>query len=584
MHHLVLMAGFCALLQFPAASPRAPARLVTPRAPAQLIACLVEEPAAATQPGSLSDELEALAAIAERGHKELVRRKKRALGNGGRMQSARSVALTHLCRERNPRAIRTLLRSLGPLRSLKEYTMAIGAFGRAQDGKAAMALLDDMHQRSVAADVVCFSAAITACGRSGLWQRAVVLLDEMQQRGVSPNVVSFGAAIAACEKGGQWERALQLLEQMDARQIAPNAYCFNSAIAACEKGGQWERALLLLERMEAHGIAPDAYSFNSAISACASVGRWDQASRLLYLMERGGVLPDVISFSSAISACAKGGRWERALQLMKAMERRRIPPNLYVYNAAIRACGAAGQMPTAIRLFETLDGQSTPLEADAVSFNVMLDVICAHDRRYARALWRRGVQRGLYHGFERWGANGTSPTLDLHELSEGAAEVAVRWWIEDRVPSQLESLQGRHARTRDAIPLTVVTGWGRHRALHQTGDLRGRVEAVLQDMGIVAVEQPNPGVQVHCWRCPTSLSHPAASAALNPLHPLSTHLPCTPSLALRIRAHLARLSQVILWSVHQKRPCSRCRARGTSLEARSEHMLEQRYLEDDIHA
>ena len=80
------------------------------------------------------------------------------------------------------------------------------------------------------------------------------------------------------------------------------------------------------------------------------------------------------------------------------------------------------------------------------------------------------------------------PALDLHELSEGAAETAVRWWLEERVPDRVTSAS-------DAAPtrLELITGWGKSRSVFQNGDVRARVEAVLREMGATALPTDNPG-------------------------------------------------------------------------------------------
>ena len=161
-------------------------------------------------------------------------------------------------------------------------------------------------------------------------------------------------------------------------------------------------------------------------------------------MGRRGVEPDVISFSAAISACEKGGQWERALSLLEEMGRRGVEP-------------------------------------DVVSFNAALDAVCAQQPVQARALWLRGVGLGHYVGFES--NERGHPKLDLHNLSEGAAETAVRWWLEERLPLL----------SNPPEQLIIVTGWGKTRAAYQNGDVRGRIERVLQEMGAKMLPTDNRG-------------------------------------------------------------------------------------------
>ena len=320
-----------------------------------------------------------------------------------------------------------------------------------------------------------FTVCISAYGRTRDWRSAVSLLGEMRRVGVEPNLFSYSAAISACAKDAQWERALSLLEEMPQRGIEPDVICFSAAITACEKGRQWERAVALLEEMQGRGVQPD-----------------------------------VICFNSAISAFEKGGQWERALELLETMQRRGVAPDVISFNAAIQACTTAGQPVPAMRLFERLE--ASDLNGDVVSFNAILDALSSQLGR-ARALWKLGCARGCYRGYEQWGS---APALDLHDLSEGAAETAVRWWLEEGVPDRIAAAALGAAPKR----LELITGWGKSREVAQVADVRARIEAVLLELGAKMLPTRNPGMLVvdaerwfappgripalvygGCWRC-----------------------------------------------------------------------------------
>ena len=299
-----------------------------------------------------------------------------------------------------------------------------------------------------------FTVCISAYGRVHDWRSATGLLDQMRQCGSAPNVFSFSAAISACGKSGQWERALELLDEMRERGVEPNVISFSAAISACEKGGQWERALELLDEMRQCGIEPD-----------------------------------VIIFSAAISACEKGGQWERALELLEEMGRCGVEPNSFSYSAAIQACAAAGQPAHALQLFNRLE--ASQVDTSMCCFNAILDALGRAQPERARELWKLGCARGCYHSFERWSSSsGLCLQLDLHDLSEGAAETAVRWWLEERVRD----------RERLHLPLPerleLITGWGKSRGATDKGDVRARIETVLREMDETVLPTDNLGMLV----------------------------------------------------------------------------------------
>ena len=61
--------------------------------------------------------------------------------------------------------------------------------------------------------------------------------------------------------------------------------------------------------------------------------------------------------------------------------------------------------------------------------------------------------------------------LDLHGLSEGAAFLAVRWWLAE--------VRSKQLRSSTFLPdrLTIITGWGKSRRVWQDSDVKS---AVLQ--------------------------------------------------------------------------------------------------------
>ena len=196
-------------------------------------------------------------------------------------------------------------------------------------------------------------------------------------------------------------------------------------------------------------------------------------------MRASDVIPNVYSFNAAISACGKAGQWERATSLLDDMFATNVTPDVYSFSAAIQACAAGRQPAVALRIFEAAD---SAVELNRVTTNAVLDAICAFDPTRARELWRRGIEQGLYPVVER--AEGRMPMLDLHDHSEGAAETAVRWWLEERVPALMPP----------ADKLVIITGYGKSREAHQTTDVRGRVIQVVQEMGMLALQAAgNPG-------------------------------------------------------------------------------------------
>ena len=74
------------------------------------------------------------------------------------------------------------------------------------------------------------------------------------------------------------------------------------------------------------------------------------------------------------------------------------------------------------------------------------------------------------------------PHLDLHHLSEGAAEAAVRWWLDERSTGCATQR------------LDVITGWGKSRPVYRDSDIRATVGKLLDDLEVPQLTTSNPGV------------------------------------------------------------------------------------------
>ena len=161
---------------------------------------------------------------------------------------------------------------------------------------------------------------------------------------------------------------------------------------------------------------------------------------------------------------------------------------MYSFCAAIQACAAAEQPVSAMQVFAKASDELGP---HRMMFNAVLDAVCGHGLDGARALWLRGMAQGHYAGVEGE-ATGT-PTLDLHGLSLGAAETAVRWWLDERALAE----------TCVAKRLEIVTGWGKSRSALQSCDMRGRVAKLLAELDVPTLPTDNPGrlvIDVQAWR------------------------------------------------------------------------------------
>ena len=108
----------------------------------------------------------------------------------------------------------------------------------------------------------------------------------------------------------------------------------------------------------------------------------------------------------------------------------------------------------------------------------------------AKQIFHEGVERGFYAKVSRLGTQWLE--LDLHFLSLGGGETALRWWFEECLVPYL----GSSKELATVKSIDIVTGYGKTRSRGaRKGDdgMRKRVRAMLSFMNISEVEQPNLG-------------------------------------------------------------------------------------------
>ena len=113
------------------------------------------------------------------------------------MDAQRGKQLRYLRMMKTRADVERSLDELGTLSNVKEYSMAISAWGRAGEHERAFAVLEEMEARGVSPNAVSFGAAISACKPRGLWEKALALLEEATSRGLEPDVIAYSSAIGA---------------------------------------------------------------------------------------------------------------------------------------------------------------------------------------------------------------------------------------------------------------------------------------------------------------------------------------------------------------------------------------------------
>mmetsp|Transcript_888 Transcript_888/g.1538 ORF Transcript_888/g.1538 Transcript_888/m.1538 type:complete len:690 (-) Transcript_888:199-2268(-) len=363
---------------------------------------------------------------------------------------------------------------------------AISACEKGLNPSKALEIFDEMKREGVRPTVVTFSALISACEKGQQWKLALQVLEEMKAT-FGPNVIAYSAAISALSKGQQWEKAWELFCEIEQSGEKLSVVTYNATMTALEKGLQWERALDLFDEMKYKNMPVTVVSYGSAISACEKGYQWRQCLEYLDEMTERKIAKNVIIFGAAMSCMEKSCRADIAFQLMERMNLEGVRPNVHIYNSAISACARCKLCQKGFELFKEMDGAG--VKRDVVTYNAVLDAVCSQVD-LAEQIFHEGVGRGFYAKVSRLGTQWLE--LDLHFLSLGGGETALRWWFEKCLVPYL----GDSKELASVKSIDIVTGYGKTRARGaRKGDdsMRKRVRAMLSFMNVCEVAQPNLG-------------------------------------------------------------------------------------------
>ncbi|EJK73152.1 hypothetical protein THAOC_05237, partial [Thalassiosira oceanica] len=366
------------------------------------------------------------------------------------------------------------------------YNAAISACEKGLNPKMALEIFDEMKREGVRPTVVTFSALISACEKGQQWKLALQVLDEMKAT-FGPNVIAYSAAISALSKGQQWQKAWELFCEIESSGQKLSVVTYNATMTALEKGLQWERALDLFDEMKFKGVAVTVVSYGSAIAACEKGHQWRQCLEFLDEMTEKRIQKNVIIFGAAMSCMEKSCRADIAFQLMDRMKLEGVRPNVHIYNSAISACARCKLWRKGLELFEQMEPAG--VKRDVVTYNAVLDAVCSQPD-LAERIFHDGVARGFYAKVSRLGTQWLE--LDLHFLSLGGGETALRWWFEKCLVPYL----GSSNELSSVKSIDIVTGYGKTRARGaRKGDdsMRKRVRAMLSFMNVCEIEQSNLG-------------------------------------------------------------------------------------------
>ncbi|GMH32681.1 hypothetical protein BSKO_00515 [Bryopsis sp. KO-2023] len=302
--------------------------------------------------------------------------------------------------------------------------------------------------------------------------KARSVLDWVEKNGIASSV-TYSVAVDNCKENPEWQIVVDVFEETHYVQIQPKEHTFQLLFGLCAQKGAFEKALELKDDMEKAGISLSVNLMNALLMCCASVGNLDKGKELIAEARELGITPDVASFSILIGSCChknveKG--WRQALDLFVQMQRRGVAPNTVLYNALLKVSIEEGKVKSTMEMLAHMRRHSK-CAPDKSTFSMLLGMLAKEERwEDASQLFLEAKERGIWTAFS---FVKDAHMMDLHNMSQYVAEVALRTWLHHLRRGALEN------RSVDGRAIKIVTGWGRNSETQGQTKLKPVVEKLF---------------------------------------------------------------------------------------------------------
>ena len=357
------------------------------------------------------------------------------------------------------------------------YTLGMVVSSRLKSWPSALVLLEAMPKARIQQNLHSYNAALSACEKSQQWEAALSVLAAMPMALLKPDIMSWSAAICACAT--RWKESEMLLEAMREDKVRPVPDTFAAATIACTQLGQWEDAIMLLETMPKTKVLPTLKNYIATSRIMATCSQWQEALMMVMSLPEKKISPSSQSYVTAMRHCTMGSNWQLALTLFEEMPQVKISQGRLSYESAIQACSKGGPWQQSVLFLAEMF--HLKLLPSFVGYNHFFDHPDIGNSAVGAQLF---LECPLQEFVEL--RQSERKKRDLHGLQEGAAQLVLRYWLSTTMVKHLNELK----RAKCSVAW-ISTGYGIHRPIHSTTDLRQATFDVLRSFGLKASIAPN---------------------------------------------------------------------------------------------
>ena len=261
------------------------------------------------------------------------------------------------------------------------YNSTVGAIVKTLAAwQVAMLALQCAASCRVRQDVKACSSFISACGTTKRWRNALFVASQIHLTSLRIDSIAATSAINALERTSSWQQAIIHLLDSKHKQWQPSSFAGNAVIRAakCEWGSV---ARCILTTLQARDIVGDLITYNSMIEAASE---WPEASSILLEISDRYLRPDVVTLNSLLAVFSRLAQWQRALVMLDAShEHDGLQADTVSYNTAITTCGRCSKFAQALHVLDGMLQQN--LQPDVITQSAAMQS-CARATAWQMAL------------------------------------------------------------------------------------------------------------------------------------------------------------------------------------------------------
>ncbi|XP_057481015.1 putative pentatricopeptide repeat-containing protein At1g74580 isoform X1 [Actinidia eriantha] len=179
-----------------------------------------------------------------------------------------------------------------------------------------------MVEKGCVPDIITYNILMESLCKARKFVEALSLLEEIENKGLTPDNVCFGTLISGLYENGDLNGAYQLFRRMGQQYKLPHTTAiYNIMINAFSEKLQMDMSQKLFHEMIQNGCPPDNYTYCAMVDGFCKTDNVDSAYNFLHDNLEKGFIPSLPTFGRVINCLSLKHRVHEAVGTVHLMVR-----------------------------------------------------------------------------------------------------------------------------------------------------------------------------------------------------------------------------------------------------------------------